>query len=392
MQDHLCRILAHYIVYIGALLKLPIADHVEQFILEAAHAIWDKEGAFQWTTYPKEEIGSDGGVDWAFDDQMFENAPPKISDNLLDCAFGRGDVLQHTPESASKNLDTFHPQLLENASTYLDDAIFDKGHVEMVTETPLTVDELPKAILSRRAACKEFDTEFYELQPLGIYAPTEPGLGADRRTLKRSIRLLNHSNGEPRLVSVRVETLHPPHAREAAPARSIAPTRQARIVSGSMQPKCKCTVMETDCSLHSRPAAVAPTIPVGEQSIIWQALAILAEELGCHISELVDPVALSHVGVDSLMSLTISARLREELGLHISDCVFNSLNTVSDFKQYLRYNSTHHMVMPLTLFHQMLEAMPLTTDQGSKNPCVFRTRSTEAPPDSNPNKERYLLV
>jgi hypothetical protein len=47
MQNHLCQILAHYVVFLGSLLTLPIATHVEQFILEAAAARWYKEGNFE---------------------------------------------------------------------------------------------------------------------------------------------------------------------------------------------------------------------------------------------------------------------------------------------------------------------------------------------------------
>jgi hypothetical protein len=56
MQDHLCQILAHYVVYLGSQLTLPIATHVEQFILEAAAARWYKEGNFEWFTTPGDEL------------------------------------------------------------------------------------------------------------------------------------------------------------------------------------------------------------------------------------------------------------------------------------------------------------------------------------------------
>ena len=50
MQNHLCQILAHYIVYIGSKLSLPIASHTEKFIIEAATSRWHKEGVFLWST------------------------------------------------------------------------------------------------------------------------------------------------------------------------------------------------------------------------------------------------------------------------------------------------------------------------------------------------------
>jgi hypothetical protein len=56
MQDHLCQILAHYVVYLGSQLSLLIATYVEQFIVEAAVAKWGKEGNFEWLTTPGEEL------------------------------------------------------------------------------------------------------------------------------------------------------------------------------------------------------------------------------------------------------------------------------------------------------------------------------------------------
>lgn len=50
MQSHLCQILAHYMVYIGSRLNLPIANDADRFILEAAPKRWHKEGIFRWLT------------------------------------------------------------------------------------------------------------------------------------------------------------------------------------------------------------------------------------------------------------------------------------------------------------------------------------------------------
>ncbi|KAH8742564.1 hypothetical protein BGZ57DRAFT_743686, partial [Hyaloscypha finlandica] len=48
MQSFLCQILAHYVIYLGSQLKLPMASGADQFILEAASARWHKQGSFQW--------------------------------------------------------------------------------------------------------------------------------------------------------------------------------------------------------------------------------------------------------------------------------------------------------------------------------------------------------
>lgn len=54
MQQHLCRTLAHYAVYLAAKLGLPIQSSKEQFVLECAHSMWNKEGCFTWITREEE--------------------------------------------------------------------------------------------------------------------------------------------------------------------------------------------------------------------------------------------------------------------------------------------------------------------------------------------------
>jgi hypothetical protein len=50
MQDHLCQILVHFVVFLGSRLSLPIANTTERFILQGAASRWHKEGNFLWTT------------------------------------------------------------------------------------------------------------------------------------------------------------------------------------------------------------------------------------------------------------------------------------------------------------------------------------------------------
>ncbi|KAN0089708.1 hypothetical protein V8E51_019968 [Hyaloscypha variabilis] len=50
MQHHLCRMLAHYTIYLGSKLRLPIDSDKEKLILEFAHSLWKKEGEYLWRT------------------------------------------------------------------------------------------------------------------------------------------------------------------------------------------------------------------------------------------------------------------------------------------------------------------------------------------------------
>ncbi|KAG4443885.1 hypothetical protein IFR05_000651 [Cadophora sp. M221] len=48
MQSHLCQILAHYLIFLGSQLGLPIKTGTDQFLLEAAPSRWDRQGQFEW--------------------------------------------------------------------------------------------------------------------------------------------------------------------------------------------------------------------------------------------------------------------------------------------------------------------------------------------------------
>jgi iterative type I PKS product template protein len=67
-----------------------------------------------------------------------------------------------------------------------------------------------------------------------------------------------------------------------------------------------------------------------------KALLIIASEVGCEISELADQIALSDLGIDSLMSLSISGRFREELELEFQSSVFNEMETIGQLKSLMR--------------------------------------------------------
>lgn len=70
-------------------------------------------------------------------------------------------------------------------------------------------------------------------------------------------------------------------------------------------------------------------------SILIRALTILASEIGVPESELSDDLAFADYGVDSLLSLTISGKFREELEIDMDSSVFMDHPTVKDFKRFL---------------------------------------------------------
>lgn len=72
----------------------------------------------------------------------------------------------------------------------------------------------------------------------------------------------------------------------------------------------------------------------GGPDLAGRALNVVAEEIGVPTSELSGNVVFEDMGVDSLMSLTITARLREELEMDISPTLFVDCSTVAEFLNY----------------------------------------------------------
>ncbi|KAL9004648.1 MAG: hypothetical protein Q9188_002539 [Gyalolechia gomerana] len=69
--------------------------------------------------------------------------------------------------------------------------------------------------------------------------------------------------------------------------------------------------------------------------ITTKALRIIASELGIPVDELVDPIEFANLGVDSLMSLSITGRMREELEMEVQSSLFTDYPTVRGMKRFL---------------------------------------------------------
>ncbi len=75
-------------------------------------------------------------------------------------------------------------------------------------------------------------------------------------------------------------------------------------------------------------------------TVTQQTMEILAREVGVGMDELVDNIAFTDLGVDSLMSLTASGRIREELEIEVHSSMFLDHPTIGQFKQALRQFET----------------------------------------------------
>ena len=70
-------------------------------------------------------------------------------------------------------------------------------------------------------------------------------------------------------------------------------------------------------------------------AITTKALDIVASELGIPVGELADPIEFTSLGVDSLMSLSITGRMREELEIEVQSSLFTDYPTVHGMKGFL---------------------------------------------------------
>ena len=94
----------------------------------------------------------------------------------------------------------------------------------------------------------------------------------------------------------------------------------------------------------TQPSAPRPT-QMNRLDAASVALKIVADEIGVPMSELADNVVFADMGVDSLMSLTISGRLREELDMEISSQLFSEYPSVKVFRGFFSGHESESKLM-----------------------------------------------
>ncbi|KAF2001049.1 ketoacyl-synt-domain-containing protein [Amniculicola lignicola CBS 123094] len=131
----------------------------------------------------------------------------------------------------------------------------------------------------------------------------------------------------------------------------------------------------------SRPASKAPKPTKPKQSVTSissRVMKIIAEETDVDASELVDEAAFENLGVDSLMSLTISAKFREDLDLEISSTLFTDYPTVGEMKKFFaQYDGGAPLVED--------DDESDTTDEPSDLSTPYEHATASTPPSSAPS-------
>ncbi|KAH8748730.1 hypothetical protein F5882DRAFT_386889 [Hyaloscypha sp. PMI_1271] len=114
MRDHLCQILAHFIIYLGSRLDLQFDHRAEQLIIEGAAARWHKEGFFEWADLPADDLAQRKGTDKQSELSLCNLPATILSDTVSQVRDGQLLRTGFNDFEPSFFPDFLHPHLFEN--------------------------------------------------------------------------------------------------------------------------------------------------------------------------------------------------------------------------------------------------------------------------------------
>lgn len=123
-----------------------------------------------------------------------------------------------------------------------------------------------------------------------------------------------------------LNTFLPPKGSLAIPKPIVSRSQPAAKVTASIP------IKSTSTKKVPVKISVESTL---KPSITMLAIGIIATEIGIPVDELADNIEFANMGVDSLMSLAIAGRFREELELQVQSSLFVDYPSVRAMKQYL---------------------------------------------------------
>ncbi|KAI9880108.1 MAG: hypothetical protein M1830_005353 [Pleopsidium flavum] len=114
------------------------------------------------------------------------------------------------------------------------------------------------------------------------------------------------------------------------PGAPIAP--KAQLPAASPQPV---MVEKKTVQITKVVSAAAKPVQATSGTVTPRFLDIIVREIEMQISDLVDDSAFADLGVNSLLSLTITGKIREELDIEVPSSLFAIYPTVADLKEFL---------------------------------------------------------
>jgi iterative type I PKS product template protein len=131
-----------------------------------------------------------------------------------------------------------------------------------------------------------------------------------------------------------LNTFLPPKRNNSAPLKSLPAPSKAAPAASQAQPSTKPKVIApVQPKAKSTPAASARPSPVA--GYVEAIMEIIAEESSIPRAELVDLSEWTSLGVDSLLSLQITGRLRDTLDIDLPSSTFLNQPTVGEFRVYM---------------------------------------------------------
>ncbi|KAK6068450.1 beta-ketoacyl synthase domain-containing protein [Seiridium cupressi] len=86
---------------------------------------------------------------------------------------------------------------------------------------------------------------------------------------------------------------------------------------------------------NNQPSVIIAPATINSSSIAVKALALIANEAALNQADLQDQASFAELGIDSLMSLVISEKFREELGVIVSGSLFLEYPTIGDLRNWM---------------------------------------------------------
>jgi monodictyphenone polyketide synthase len=121
---------------------------------------------------------------------------------------------------------------------------------------------------------------------------------------------------------------------KASPTKKVpvAPAEQASAPTAKPERVPQAAIPTRPQPVEASPAVAAA---LADDSTAAKAIALVAAEAALDITDLQDDADFSSLGVDSLMSLVIAEKFREQLGVTVSGSLFLEYPTIGDFKAWL---------------------------------------------------------
>lgn len=124
---------------------------------------------------------------------------------------------------------------------------------------------------------------------------------------------------------------NPPTPATAVPTSAVVP-KETVAKPTAVTPQAKASPAK---QIEPKEAASDGPVTLDSNSTDVKAMTLVANEAGIELSDLVDDASFANLGIDSLMSLVIAEKFREELGISVGGSLFLEYPTIGDFRSWL---------------------------------------------------------